>query len=298
VSDKALEGLAPLVDAEAVRRLALLREGKHLSRTATTFESLRRGYSSGVLHAELRLFAASTGRTSIRRASLQNITRSRRGVLKASPGNVLVSLDLSQAEVRIAAGLSQDPALILALEGDVYSETAKQIFAVPDVADVTAEQREAAKKVTLAVLYGMGIKALSAQLKTEHDEAKRIFDGFWTAYPVLKAYMQDLKRGTGVCQMTTTLGRPIAAVGSKGYRALNSRVQGEASDVLQIRAKAVADILGKQALFLQLHDEIIVEVPTADTDKAIAALESILTPFEGVPITGTPTVLGPRWTKG
>jgi len=296
LSDRALEGLPQFTDAEATRRVAVLREAKHLSRTATTFGTLRRSYSAGRVHAELRLFAASTGRTSIRRASIQNITRSKRGVLKARPGHVLVSVDLSQAEVRIAAGLSQDSALLRALEGDVYSETAKQIFAVDEV---TPEQREAAKKVTLAVLYGMGVATLAAQLKVGRDEAKRIFDGFWLAYPVLKAYTDGLKKSTGVSHLTTTLSRPIAAVApGKSYRALNSRVQGEASDVLQVRAVAVADVLGQSALWLQLHDELIVEVTPERVPEALAALELMLTPFEGVPMTGVPTVLGPRWTKG
>jgi DNA polymerase-1 len=178
----------------------------------------------------------------------------------------------------------------------VYSETAKQIFAVDEV---TPEQREAAKKVTLAVLYGMGVATLAAQLKVGRDEAKRIFDGFWLAYPVLKAYTDGLKKSTGVSHLTTTLSRPIAAVApGKSYRAPNSRVQGEASDVLQVRAVAVADVLGQSALWLQLHDELIVEVTPERVPEALAALELMLTPFEGVPMTGVPTVLGPRWTKG
>jgi hypothetical protein len=295
LSDKALENLPAFTDAEALRRISALREGKSLARTATTFGTLRRAYDSGQVHAELRLFSASTGRTSIRRASIQNITRSKRGVLKARPGHMLVSVDLSQAEMRIAAGLSQDPALIRALKGDVYSETAKQIFGVDDV---TPEQRGAAKKVTLAVLYGMGLGALSVQLKVDRIEAKRIFDGFWMAYPVLKAYTDRLKAATGASQFTTTLGRPIAPVAAdKSYRALNSRVQAEASDVLQVRAALVGEALGASALWLQLHDELIVEVTPERVPEAMAALELMLTPFEGVPMTGTPVVMGERWSK-
>ncbi|MHA6695610.1 DNA polymerase [Homoserinimonas sp. A520] len=287
----------PPIGTEAWNRWRLFRDTKHLTSTQATLFGLDRGLSLGHVHSELRLFSASTGRTSMRQGNLQGLHGPRRNLLRASPGHVLVSIDVAQAELRVAAALSGDPALLRDLEsGDVYEGMAKQLF---QISTVDLDQRNAAKSLTLGVLYGMGVRALARKLSRTPAEARNLLNTFWGAYPQLMEYRTRLQRSVGTQLYTQTLRRPLAILPKDaGYRALNTCAQAEFADLITVRAVEVARRLGPASLWLALHDELVVEVTPDRGDEAMRILSEVITaPFLGVPMRGEPEVLGRAWRK-
>jgi hypothetical protein len=282
---------------EAEHRRKLIRKAKSIASSIQVTNQLRKAYRNGSVKTEMRLFAARTGRTSIRRSSLQNIRADRRGLLGARPGYTLVTADLAQCEIRIAAALSGDKALARALHTDVYRALACSVYGIQSESQVTVEQRAAAKQALIAVLYGQGSALTAHKLGITVDAAKTLIAGVWAAYPELAAFRNELVAGSDVARKTVTLGRPVPPILSRKHIALNTAVQSEGADILQTRAQVVAEALGEDALWLQLHDELVVEVPIVDEELASAALRLMFTPFLGVPMTGEVTVLGSRWRK-
>ena len=300
VSSDALDGTPEPTDPEAVRRLALVRDAKAVERTANTYNSLRSRYEHGRVHAELRLFSARTGRTSIRKASLQNVGRKSRPLLTASPGMTLVAADLSAAEYRIAAAMSGDVALLAAVESsDLYVAIARSMFGLTEV---TGEDRDRAKTVALAVLYGQGATSTGVKLKVAKDRARELMDEFWALYPQLDEFNQAMKALAGTQLYTRTIGRPLAVVPVEmAYKSLNAVVQGECADLITVRAEQVAAALKLTCpaggLFHTVHDELVVEVPIGQEQAGLDVLALLAQPFLGHPMRAEPVVLGRNWSK-
>ena len=287
----------PQTGTEAWHRWLLYWSAKNHVRAQSTLKSLTEGYSLGHVHSELRLFSAVTVRTSMRQVSLQNIFGPLRGLLRAAPGHVLISIDIEQAEVRVAAALSQDSALLEAFESsDVYVEMAKQLFAL---SDITPEQRTAAKTLTLGVLYGMGAATLAGRLGNSPAEAARLLKSFWATYPQLNQYRMKVQEAAGTQQCSMTLGRPLSLLSTDDkHKALNACVQAECADIITVRAVEVAARLGTESLWLAVHDQLVVEVTPDRADEALRVLSEVATvPFLGVPMWGTPEVIGRAWRK-
>jgi DNA polymerase-1 len=199
----------------------------------------------------------------------------------------MLAADYSQIELRLLAHLSNDPAFVEAFNagGDIHRQTAAIIFDVP-VDEVTSEMRARAKTINFATIYGQGAHALSRQLKIEHAEAKDFILRYFERFRGIRQYldsMVDFAREHGY--VTTIFGRRryipelrernfnIRAFGER--TAANSPIQGSAADLIKVAMIRIADALrrGKfeTRMLLQVHDELVFEVPPAEM-TAIEAL--------------------------
>lgn len=238
---------------------------------------------------------AITGRMSIGRPALQNMPAGLRGLLLADDGHVLVGCDLDRVEPRIVAAITQDPALIEAVKQDVYTELAVAVFGEAVRGD--GAKREIAKTSFLALLYGQGVRSLAAGLGIPEAEARKVSQGLLTAYPVMARWMLEVKeRASKGLPLETVYGRPLPPTPEAPYRAINWIVQGSAADLFKKCTLRVVETLGRDALWLPVHDELTIQVPHGDADSARVALGAAMTTsLMGVLITGTPKIIGTRW---
>ena len=253
--------------------------------------------SRGRVYPTIRSMGASTGRMTVVEPALQNIQPALRPLLKAEPGHVLVACDLDRIEPCVIAGLSADTALTQAVQGDLYVELAVAVWG--ESARTDPARRAVAKVAFLASLYGQGATGLGANLNITLGEAEEFLDGLWKAYPTMAKWRKDLiesaRRGT---QLQTAGGRALPQIARESYLAVNQVVQGTAADIFKAMVADVVHTLGRESLWLPLHDELIVQVPLGQEQVAVAALRKAMTStFRGVPLTGTPVVLGSTWKK-
>lgn len=235
----------------------------------------------GRIHGQFNQANTTTGRLSSQNPNLQNIpTRSIQGqkirnAFIADKGKVLLSADYSQIELRIMAHLSQDEALITAFENghDVHSHTASILFNCC-INDVNSDQRRKAKAINFGLIYGMSAFGLSKQIRCSRDHAKELIDDYFKKYPGVLQYMETTrvfvkKHG----YVSTLFGRRIYLPNIKSGKhqmimaaeraAINGPLQGTSADMIK---KAMVDIVPELAGFkakmlLQVHDELIFEVP-------------------------------------
>jgi DNA polymerase-1 len=243
---------------------------------------------TGRVHSTFSQATAVTGRLASSDPNLQNIPvrtpegRRIREAFIAPPGSVIVSADYSQIELRIMAHLSGDPALVKAFrEGaDIHKATAADIFGVP-VAEVTTEQRRYIKAVNFGLIYGMGAFGLAQQLGIERAAAQQFIERYFQRYPGVAVYMQATRqfaREHGYVE--TVFGRRLwlpdikAAGGPRRAgaerAAINAPMQGTAADLVKLAMMAVRDWLARDRLatklLLQVHDELVLEVPEAELE--------------------------------
>ena len=284
---------------EAVRQLADLlvewRGHKALRMKTREVDRIAVRSMDGRVHPSVNALKARTGRMSISNPALQNLPKKDqriRAVFLAEQEHVLVGADFSQVEYRVAAALSRDVAMTKVLRDgvDLHDYTATQIFGP----DFTEEQRSIAKTVGFATLYGAGPKKLAVTLGlASTSEARDIIDGFFSAYPQLEEYIQTTQQETEIVSLS---GRRTAIDPDKAYASTNYYIQGAARDLfadalLRLRTAGWGD-----ALWLVIHDEIILQVPHDQATAAYEALEQAMTcEFRGIPITADAKVLGDRW---
>ena len=255
-------------------------------------EKLRSTYGTGLLqevapdgriHATFNQTVARTGRLSSDQPNLHNIpVRSDEGRLfrKAfvpAPGNKLLVADYNQIELRCIAHLAGDPGLIEAFESgrDIHNATAAKVFAV-DPAAVTVEQRSKAKMVSYGLAYGMEAYGLGQRLGIATEEASVILDAYFEAFPNVKAYMERTVVEARMRGYTETLfgrRRPIPELSNSNFRirqagerqAMNAGIQGLAADIFKVALVRIDEALVERAvasrIVLQVHDEVLVEVP-------------------------------------
>ena len=259
---------------------------------------------TGRLHTEFRQTVAATGRLSSEKPNLQNIPirhevgrRIRRAFLPNHPGHRFLSADYSQIELRLLAHISQDETLVATLcDGeDIHATVAAKIHG-KSPGEVTREERSAAKAVNFGVIYGMGAFGLARDLKISVAEAKEFIANFFEQFPGVRAFIEETKehaREHGEVRTLFGRRRPIPEIQSRlprerarGERfAVNSVVQGSAADVIK---KAMIDIhrsiaeRGSDArLLLQIHDELLLEVPEAELEQESehlkTAMEEVIT---------------------
>ena len=249
---------------------------------------------TGRVHASFDQAVAATGRLSSSNPNLQNIpvrTATGRQIRRAfipAEGSLLLTADYSQIELRILAHLSGDPALRAAFaEGhDIHRATAAEIFGVPPE-QVSNEQRDRAKVINFGVLYGMGPQRLAREFGITPKEARAFIDRYLNAFPRVKEYLErTVQRAREEGYVTTMLGRvrhlPELQSGrpmvrSFGERiAVNTPIQGTAADLIKLAMVNLHARLAREGLragmIIQVHDELVLEVPEADLDAVRASV--------------------------
>jgi DNA polymerase-1 len=219
---------------------------------------------------------------------LQNIPirtavgREIRGAFIAAPGNVLMSADYSQIELRLMAHFSQDPLLVEAYRrgDDIHTLTASQVFGVPPLM-VTPDHRRQAKVVNFGIVYGLSAFGLSQSLGIEPAEARRFIDAYFEKYAGVRKFREQILEEARRTQRVTTLFgrvRPIPDINSKNANlrgfaertAVNTPLQGTAADLIKIAMIRIDQELRERGLAsrmtLQVHDELVFEVPEGEID--------------------------------
>jgi DNA polymerase-1 len=253
---------------------------------------------TGRVHTNYAQAVAITGRLASNDPNLQNIPirtaegRRVREAFIAPPGHVLMSADYSQIELRIMAHISGDPALTRAFaEGiDVHRATASEVFGVP-VADVSSEQRRYAKVINFGLIYGMGAFGLASNLGIEQKAAKDYIDKYFARFAGVKRYMDETKaKAHDQGYVETLFGRRIwlpEIQGGNGPRrsgaerqAINAPMQGTAADLIKLAMLAVQKTLDDERrasrMVMQVHDELVLEVPEAELAWAREAVPRLM----------------------
>lgn len=292
------------VPSDAAGDWAEFKSVREVAQTASKLNELRERQVGGRIHPSIRSIGAITGRMSIGKPAIQNIPTGLRKLLLAEEGHVLVGCDLNRVEPCVLAAMSQDEALMEAVRGDVYIELAVAVYGEENRDRIVSEsgsdagspERKIAKTALLAMIYGQGPASLAGNLNISPAEAQNVISSLRGAYPTMNRWIGDIKyRAKRGDAMTTFFGRPLAGTSQKPYRMVNWMVQGTAADLFKQITLRVAAELPKDALFLPVHDELVVQVEAGREGHAIEVLgEAMTTEMSGVPITGTPVVLGDR----
>jgi DNA polymerase-1 len=242
------------------------------------------------LHTSLNQTVAATGRLSSTEPNLQNIPVKGdyglriREAFVAPKGHELLCADYSQIEPRILAHLSQDPRLlsVFAKGEDIHMATAMEIFSLPS-SQITKDMRRAAKTVVFGIVYGISPFGLSQNIGVPQAEAKKYIETFFERFPAVRVLMErNIAEGKEKGYTTTILGRrrPIPELQSsdpvqRGFgerMAVNSPIQGSAADLIKVAMINVHKTLHKELphtkMILQVHDELIFEVPEKELDDA------------------------------
>ena len=243
---------------------------------------------AGRLHTSFNQTVAATGRLSSHDPNLQNIPirtelgRNIRAAFVPRPGTTMLSADYSQVELRILAHLSGDDRLIEAFldEADIHRSTAAEVLNIP-LADVTGEQRGRAKAVNFGIVYGQTPFGLAKQLGISRDEAEEFIDRYFNRYPRVRDYIENVlgeARDTGMTRTMFGRIRQIPEINSRNgmlrsmaeRMAINAPIQGSAADIIKLAMIRVADELRRRKLktdmVLQVHDELIFEVPEGEEE--------------------------------
>ena len=248
----------------------------------------------GRVHTTFNQALTATGRLSSSNPNLQNIpirTEQGREIRKAfvagRPGWVMMSADYSQIELRVMAHFCGDENLVNAFnEGvDVHSATAAKIFGIP-VGEVSAEQRRIAKTTNFGIMYGISAFGLSQRLRCSRTEAKRLIDDYFASFPSIRNFIDrtlDNARSKGYVETMFGRRRYVPDVNSHNgnvrqfaeRNAVNAPIQGTAADIIKLAMIAVDRALAENGLnsrvVLQIHDELLLEVP-ADEIEAVSRL--------------------------
>jgi len=255
---------------------------------------------SGRVHTSFGQASTATGRLSSSNPNLMNIPirselgqRIRRAFKAGRPDHVMVSADYSQIELRIAAHLSGDPKLLGAFAAgqDIHTATAAAVFKIP-IESVSPDQRRLAKVANFGSIYGQGEYGLSQQLGITGDVAREFLAQYWSTYSQLKEYLDEVRRkareegfvvsATGRRRAIPDLRSPNFQLRSAAERmAINFPMQSLAADIIKIamvrlQREIEADQIEGRML-LQVHDELLFEVPRSEVDQFAEKVPRIMT---------------------
>ena len=308
---KKTPGGQPSTDESVLEQLALdfplpklLLDYRTLAKLKSTYTDAlpkRINPRTGRVHTHFAQAVAVTGRLSSSDPNLQNIPirtaagRRIRAAFIAPPGHVLMAADYSQIELRLMAHLSGDPGLLnaFALGQDVHRSTAAELFAVA-VDQVSTDQRRAAKAINFGLIYGMSAFGLARQLNLTRSAAQHYMERYFQRYPGVARYMEETRQQAREKGYVETLfGRrlflPELRNSGTGRRqaaeraAINAPLQGTAADLIKRAMVAVQDWLdetrSQSHLILQVHDELILEVPEDEVSRLRPQLARLM---EGV----------------
>ncbi len=249
---------------------------------------------TGRIHTSYHQAVAATGRLSSSNPNLQNIPvrteagRRIRQAFIAPPGCKLLAADYSQIELRILAHLSGDARLIEAFRDglDIHRATAAEIFGVA-LDQVSPEQRRSAKAINFGLIYGMSSFGLARQIGVTRNAAQEYMDRYFARYPDVQAFMEETrKRAAAQGHVETLFGRRLylAEIQSRNRQrreyaeraAINAPMQGTAADIIKramLKVDAWLEDEGRDIdMIMQVHDELVFEVPEARCDAAVAAI--------------------------
>ena len=273
---------------------------------------------TGRVHTSYSQTGAATGRLSSSDPNVQNIPirtelgRQIRAAFVADEGKILLSADYSQIELRIMAHFSQDPVLLDAFRSgqDIHARTAQEVFGVGQLGQ-TAEHRRAAKVINFGIIYGLSPFGLAQQLNIDNREAAQFINAYFTKYRGVKEYLDNTlaeTRATGVAKTLFGRIRPIPEINSAQFQlrnfaertALNSPLQGTAADFIKLAMisidKRLADEGLKARMILQVHDELVFELPPEELEQVAKLVREEM---EGVHEIAVPLLVevcsGPNW---
>jgi len=321
---------APSTDEEALELLAsahplpkLLLEYRGLAKLKSTYtDKLPRMINpdTGRVHTNYAQAVAVTGRLASNDPNLQNIPirteegRRIREAFIAPPRCAIVSADYSQIELRIMAHLSQDRGLrdAFAAGQDIHRATAAEVFGV-DPAQVSAEQRRYAKVINFGLIYGMSAFGLASQLGIERHKAKEYMERYFERYPGVRRYMDETReRAREQGYVETVFGRRLwlpDIKGANGARrqgaeraAINAPMQGTAADLIKLAMIAVQRWIEDEKLaarlIMQVHDELVLEVPDDELDAVKQKLPALMCDVAPLSVPLAVSVgAGPNWDQ-
>lgn len=248
----------------------------------------------GRIHSHFQQTVTATGRLSSVDPNLQNIPvrtelgRELRRMFVAEQGRVLVDADYSQIELRVLAHVANDDAMIEAFRGgqDIHATTASKVYGVP-VEEVTPQMRSSCKAVNFGIVYGISDFSLAQDIGVTRKEAAAFIQSYLDTYPGVHHYMESIKqsaRETGYVETLFGRRRALPELNSKNFNlrsfgeraAMNTPIQGTAADIIKIAMLRVRDRLKAEGfearLILQVHDELILEAPEHEAERAAALL--------------------------
>ena len=299
---------APSTDEEVLQELAAdyplparILDHRSLAKLKGTYTDklpLMVNPATGRVHTNYAQAVAITGRLSSNDPNLQNIPirtpegRRVREAFIAPSGHVLMSADYSQIELRIMAHISEDPALLRAFERglDVHKATASEVFGTP-VDEVSSEQRRYAKVINFGLIYGMGAFGLASNLGIEQKAAKDFIDKYFMRFAGVKRYMDQTRvsakeRGYVETVFGRRLWLPEINSGNGPRKAgaerqaINAPMQGTAADLIKLAMIAVQKTLDDEGrstrMVMQVHDELVLEVPLAEEAWAREAIPRLM----------------------
>ncbi len=292
----AVDVLEELSEEHEVPKLVL--EYRQLAKLKSTYVDalpLLLNPASNRLHTTFNQTGTATGRLSSTNPNLQNIPirtelgREIRAAFIAEPGNVLLSADYSQIELRLLAHFSEDPLLVEAFRqgDDIHTLTASQVFEIPELM-VDAEHRRRAKAVNFGIVYGISPFGLAAQLGIEQREAKKFIEAYFEKYQGVRKFIDQVLEETRREQKVKTMFgrvRPIPDINSKNANmrgfaertAVNTPLQGTAADLIKLAMIQIDEELRKRKLasrmLLQVHDELLFEVPEVELEEMRALVK-------------------------
>ncbi|MCW2363470.1 DNA polymerase-1 [Sphingobium xanthum] len=284
--------------ADGVKIAGLVLDWRQLSKLKSTYTDALQAQinrDTGRVHTSYSLTGAQTGRLSSTDPNLQNIPirtetgRQIRDAFIAEQGNVILAADYSQIELRLAAHMADVPQLRDAfLRGeDIHAATAQELFG-----EMTRETRARAKTINFAILYGISRWGLAARLEIDADEAQAMISRYFDRFPGISAYINEtLEKVRSTGHTTTLFGRktwfnqiksPVQHVRQGAERAaINAPIQGTSADIIKramVRmGPALRDAgLDRVKMLLQVHDELVFELPEDDVAAATPIIRSVM----------------------
>ena len=253
---------------------------------------------TGRVHTSFSMVGASTGRLSSSDPNLQNIPirtqegRQIRAAFIARPGCKLISADYSQIELRLVAHVAQEKTMLEAFRNgvDIHAQTASEVFGVP-LDQMDAETRRSSKAINFGIVYGISAFGLSRQLSIPQSEARDYIATYLDRFPGIRTYMNDAREfAREHLYVETLFGRRIhieqigasnqAMRGFSERQAINAPIQGSAADIIKramicLPAELAAQWLAADML-LQVHDELIFEVPEEQAEQSVQLIKSVM----------------------
>ncbi len=288
-----LRGVHPIIE--------LILEYRQLSKLRSTYIDALPGlinHKTGRIHTSFNQTRTATGRLSSSDPNLQNIPvrgetgKQVRQAFIAPGGSCLLSVDYSQIDLRVLAHLSQDPGLLNAFkqDEDIHAATAAQLFGVTPE-QVTADMRRLAKTVNFGVIYGMSGYGLEQATELSREEATKFITAYFEKYPGVQQYLESTKqqaRNTGYVQTMLGRRRSIPEINSSNRQvresaermAINMPVQGTSADIIKVAMVKLHQEMQerrlKSKMLLQVHDELLFEVPKAEFEEMLQLVPRIM----------------------
>lgn len=291
-----VEVLEKLIDKHPI--VPLILEYRKLAKLKSTYIDGLLNYAQNGdnrVHSTFHQTVTATGRLSSSDPNLQNIpikTEDGREIRKAfiaKEGCVLIGADYSQIELRVLAHIAGDENMINAFKSgkDIHTSTASEVFDIP-ISQVTSALRSAAKAVNFGIVYGISDFGLARNINIPRKQAKQYIEKYFERYPSIKQFMDEIvKKCKQDGYVTTLMGRKrfVPEIDSRNYNirsfgeriAMNTPIQGSAADIIK---KAMLDITKeikfrdlKSRLILQIHDELIFEVPDLEVELMLKMVE-------------------------